>query len=112
MKVDPLCIRIDIEEQPSGKCLVLTWPAGWKAGDKPLEVFKTTDSYSQIIEDLRSDGWDIAEWGIGARAWKGERRMVRTGGQILKKRRQVNIHESWYRENGVNLGSIDLAFLL
>ena len=112
MKVDPFCIRIDIEEQPSGACLVLAWLAGWKAGDRPHQLFKTTDTYDQIIEDLRSQGWDIAEWGIGARAWKGERRMVRTRGQILKKRKQVQKHESWYRENGVNLGSLDLAFLL
>lgn len=111
MNINSLVTRVDVEQQQSGKCLVLIWNQGWKAGNPPATVFKTDEDYQDLIDHLKAEGFEVLEWGIGARAWLGEIVPVRTGPMIRQKRKQINNHASWWRERGVDL-TLNLAFYL
>ncbi len=110
MNENPIVTRIDIDKRTDG-CLILTYLEGWKPGNKPLAVSRSDQDFGEFIEELKADGWDVITWGIGARAWRGERRPVRTASGIRIKRRQIYNAGSWYRDNGINT-AVNLAFYL
>ena len=111
MNYSPQATRVDIEKQPDESCLVLVWHKNWKAGSPPYRYFKTDAGYENLIEELKTDGWEVLEWTIGGRAWKDEIRPIRTSAQIRNKRKSINNHEAWYRKQGVDL-TLNLAFYL
>lgn len=52
-------------------------------------------------------GWTVRRFApLGARAWKGTARVVRTAGQIIKKRDEL----TRYPVPGLNVVSLDLAY--
>lgn len=60
---------------------------------------------------LREHGWDVITWDVGARAWKGERRPVRTAAEILRMRRQFNKYGAGAMQN-VTAAGLNLVFYL
>jgi hypothetical protein len=109
---ESMVTRIDLLKNPDN-VVVMKWLDGWKAGDKPDTVYQTTEYFDEMLDWLRARGWDVVEWGIGARAWKGGRKPVRPGWAIKKKRAEVNQNREWYAEQGLdNLSSLNLAFYL
>lgn len=61
----------------------------------------------QSVEWCQKHGWVTRQWHGGARAWKGnEPRPVRTAGQIMARRREL---ERWPIE-GIEVHAIDLKY--
>jgi len=111
--MEPEITRVDVERRRDGGCLVLVWGKNWLPGQRPHEVFVTSEQMEDLKQNYLREEWEVVDWKIGFRAWKYGRRPIRTGAQIAKKRRAVNNSISWYAEQGIdNLNSLNLAFYL
>lgn len=105
-------VRYDFQESSTG-LLIQEWYEGWEPGTPPdNQRTNPAAELSTVLLWLNNHGWDVVSWPGGARAWKGERRPVRTRAQILRKREDLRRMWNWYRSQGIQTHSVDLAFEL
>jgi len=105
--------RVDMTRLEDGQTLVLKYQKDWKVGKPPVKSYKTDVPIEEMIEWFEDQFWDVLDWGIGARAFKYERRPVRTKRGIKRKRKEVRRDRKWYNDKGVNnTHALNLAFYL
>lgn len=103
--------RIDLFENPQGYILVLKWRKGWAPGAPPCANDQNTEmDLDEMVDWLEREGWTIRRWPGGARAWRDGLRIIRTRGQILRKRKQLQTGAGYGPEIRNIAHTLELAY--
>lgn len=102
--------RIDFETLPDGTLVKRIWLAGWMPGYSchsaaPLAAGWTID---QVLDHLEAEGWKVCRWPGAGRAWRVDRRPVRTGEHLIRFRIRAKEHPT----EGIDLNALDLMYYL
>lgn len=102
--------RIDLFERPNGTVFVQKFADGWTATCRPVEMSENDKmTMASMVIWLKENGWDVAEWDHGARAWLGKRLPVRNAGQIKKLRERYTRYPAELGKD--QLCAVDLAYV-
>ncbi len=112
--------RIDFTALGDGRVIVVKlWHDSENRQDIPVSRDTKPDGFSldEALEWCRNNGYVVRTWPGGARAWKGELRVIRTAHEIMRLRRKLEAE--WQAAFGRNPGrwsdldtllSLDLAY--